>query len=48
MWLNGEKEDTLHLNETDGLSDSQGLYAEAQYALFRHWYENWSAEQNFA
>ena len=48
MVLNGDKEYTLHFNETDALSDSQRRYAEAQYTLFRHWYENWSAEQNFA
>ena len=48
MVLNGDKEYTLHFNETDALSDSQRRYAENQYALFRHWYENWSAEQNFA
>ena len=48
MVLNGDKEYTLHFNETDALSDSQRRYAEKQYSLFRHWYENWSAEQNFA
>lgn len=48
MVLNGDKEYTLHFNESDVLSDSQRRYAEKQYSLFRHWYENWSAEQNFA
>jgi 4-hydroxy-tetrahydrodipicolinate synthase len=27
------------------LSDAQRHYAEQQYALFRQWYANWSAEQ---
>ena len=48
MVLNGDKEYTLHFNETDALSDAQRRYAENQYALFRQWYEQWSAEQNFA
>ena len=38
MVLNGDKEYTLHFNETDVLSDSQRRYAEKQYSLFRHWY----------
>jgi 4-hydroxy-tetrahydrodipicolinate synthase len=42
MVLNGDKEYTLHFNETDALSDSQRRYAETQYALFRSWYANWS------
>ncbi|WP_018150854.1 dihydrodipicolinate synthase family protein [Leeia oryzae] len=48
MVLNGDKEYTLHFNETDVLTDSQRRYAEAQYSLFREWYKNWSAEQNIA
>lgn len=48
MVLNGDTEYTLHFNETDVLSDSQRRYAETQYALFREWYKNWSAEQNVA
>ncbi len=48
MVLNGDKEYTLHFNETDALSDAQRRYAENQYALFRQWYANWSAEQNVA
>jgi 4-hydroxy-tetrahydrodipicolinate synthase len=44
MVLNGDKEYTLHFNETDALSDSQRRYAETQYALFRGWYANWSKE----
>jgi len=48
MVLNGDKEYTLHFNETDALSDAQRRYAENQYALFRQWYEQWSAEQDFA
>ena len=44
MVLNGDKEYTLHFNETDVLSASQRRYAETQYALFRNWYANWSKE----
>ena len=44
MVLNGDKEYTLHFNETDALSDSQRRYAETQYALFRSWYANWSQD----
>ncbi|MBP4975883.1 dihydrodipicolinate synthase family protein [Acinetobacter baumannii] len=42
--LNGDKEYTLHFNETDALSESQRKYVETQYELFRTWYRNWSAE----
>ncbi|RQR72042.1 MULTISPECIES: dihydrodipicolinate synthase family protein [unclassified Burkholderia] len=42
MVLNGDKEYTLHFNETDALSEAQRNYAEAQYTLFRNWYANWS------
>ncbi|PYB85295.1 MULTISPECIES: dihydrodipicolinate synthase family protein [Pseudomonas] len=48
MVLNGDSEYRLHFNETDALSDAQRNYAEQQYALFRSWYANWSAEQNQA
>ena len=48
MVLNGDKEYTLHFNETDVLSDAQRHYAENQYNLFRQWYASWSAEQNLA
>lgn len=48
MVLNGDSEYRLHFNETDALSDAQRHYAETQYALFRQWYANWSAEQNVA
>ncbi|HAV5324085.1 dihydrodipicolinate synthase family protein [Acinetobacter baumannii] len=44
MVLNGDKEYTLHFNETDALSESQRKYVETQYELFRTWYCNWSAE----
>lgn len=44
MVLNGDKEYTLHFNETDVLSESQRKYVETQYELFRTWYRNWSAE----
>lgn len=43
MVLNGDKEYTLHFNETDALSESQRKYVETQYTLFRTWYSNWSA-----
>lgn len=43
MVLNGEEAYRLHFNETDALSESQRLYAEAQYALFKRWYADWSA-----
>lgn len=48
MVLNGDREYSLHFNETDALTDAQRHYAEQQYALFRTWYANWSAEQNLA
>src|SRR5476649_1021175 len=48
MVLNGDHGYALHFNETDVLSDAQRHYAEHQYALFRQWYANWSAEQNLA
>ncbi|MGP2453072.1 dihydrodipicolinate synthase family protein [Acinetobacter baumannii] len=44
MVLNGDKEYTLHFNETDALSESQCKYVETQYELFRTWYRNWSVE----
>ncbi|GAB7532957.1 dihydrodipicolinate synthase family protein [Pseudomonas sp. 3A(2025)] len=47
MVLNGDLEYTLHFNETDTLSKAQRGYAEQQYTLFRHWYAQWSAEQDF-
>ncbi len=43
MVLNGEEEYRRHFNETDALSDAQRNYVEAQYALFRAWYAEWSA-----
>jgi len=48
MVLNGDQAYSLHFNDTDVLSDAQRRYAENQYALFRQWYEIWSAEQNVA
>jgi 4-hydroxy-tetrahydrodipicolinate synthase len=42
--LNGQKEYTLHFNETDVLTDAQRNYAENQYQLFRTWYAAWSKE----
>lgn len=43
MVLNGDEDFRLHFNETDRLSESQRRYIEAQYALFRAWYADWSA-----
>jgi 4-hydroxy-tetrahydrodipicolinate synthase len=48
MVLNGDKGYDLHFNATDVLSDAQRRYAEQQFALFRQWYANWSAEQHCA
>lgn len=48
MVLNGEQEYRLHFNETDVLGEAQRRYAEAQYALFRQWYTDWSAQQKAA
>lgn len=48
MVLNGDREYTLHFNETDALTDAQRNYAEQQYTLFRTWYANWSAEHDLA
>lgn len=45
MVLNGEEEYRLHFNETDSLSESQRHYAEAQYALFRRWFDDWVAQE---
>ncbi|PTM93405.1 dihydrodipicolinate synthase family protein [Mycoplana dimorpha] len=42
MVLKGDKEYTLHFNETDALSESQRGYVEAQLKLFDTWYADWS------
>ncbi|MDI7862763.1 dihydrodipicolinate synthase family protein [Rhizobiaceae bacterium n13] len=42
MVLKGDKEYTLHFNETDELTDSQRGYVEAQFKLFNTWYAEWS------
>jgi 1-pyrroline-4-hydroxy-2-carboxylate deaminase len=42
MVQKGDKEYTLHFNETDALSDSQRGYVEAQLRLFDTWYAEWS------
>lgn len=42
MVLKGDKEYTLHFNETDELSESQRGYVEAQLKLFDTWYAEWS------
>lgn len=45
MVLNGDEEYRLHFNETDALSDAQRNYAEAQYALFRAWFADWTKRE---
>lgn len=42
MVLQGDAEYTHHFNPTDALTDSQRRYAEAQFALFRGWYADWT------
>jgi 4-hydroxy-tetrahydrodipicolinate synthase len=44
MVLNGDSAYALHFNESDVLSDAQRRYVETQYALFREWYAQWSAQ----
>jgi 1-pyrroline-4-hydroxy-2-carboxylate deaminase len=44
LTLLGEREYTLHFNETDALSPAQAQYAKAQLALFQSWYAAWSRE----
>lgn len=44
MVLQGEGEYALHFNPDDALTDSQRGYAEAQFALFRAWYADWSRD----
>lgn len=44
MVLNGDLEYSLHFNESDVLGDSQRHYIEVQYALFKTWYKNWTAQ----
>ncbi|MCT9000509.1 dihydrodipicolinate synthase family protein [Chelativorans intermedius] len=46
MVLNGDGEYALHFNETDALTNAQRNYIEAQYALFRDWYADWSARSD--
>jgi len=42
LFLLGEKEYELHINETDELTPSQRGYVEAQLRLFQTWYGQWS------
>lgn len=44
MVLQGNPEYELNFNEDDALSGSQRSYAEAQLALFKRWYGDWSAQ----
>ncbi|MGM8851156.1 dihydrodipicolinate synthase family protein [Salinicola halophyticus] len=48
MVLNGDSAYELHFNESDTLSDAQRRYVETQYALFREWYAQWSAQLDAA
>jgi len=48
MVLNGDSAYELHFNESDVLSDAQRRYVETQYALFREWYAQWSAQLDVA
>ncbi|MEW5420983.1 dihydrodipicolinate synthase family protein [Amorphus sp. 3PC139-8] len=41
MVLTGNEEYRLHFNETDALSETQRAFAEAQFKLFRTWYDAW-------
>ena len=45
MVLTGAEEYRLHFNETDALSEAQRHYAEAQYALFRAWFDDWAGKE---
>ncbi len=42
MVVNGDKEYTLHFNETDALTESQRGFVEAHLRLFKNWYAEWS------
>ncbi|OCJ07937.1 dihydrodipicolinate synthase family protein [Rhizobium sp. AC44/96] len=42
MVLKGDKEYTLHFNETDALTESQRGYVDTQFNLFNTWYATWS------
>ena len=39
--LLGDSDYEHHFNESDGLSESQSRYAEAQLKLFQKWWDNW-------
>jgi dihydrodipicolinate synthase/N-acetylneuraminate lyase len=45
MVLAGDKNYSLHFNETDQLSEAQRRYAEAQYHLFRNWFDDWVKDE---
>ncbi|XDZ66038.1 dihydrodipicolinate synthase family protein [Alphaproteobacteria bacterium LSUCC0684] len=45
MVVSGDENYSLHFNETDQLTDAQRNYAEAQYHLFRRWFDNWVKEE---
>ena len=45
MVLQGDDEYALQFNPTDALGPSQRSHAEAQFALFRSWYADWSARE---
>jgi len=44
MVLTGDNAYELHFNESDALTDAQRNYLDAQYALFRSWYADWSRQ----
>ena len=45
MTLEGHAEYALHFNATDTLTLSQQHYARDQLALFKNWYQSWSASK---
>ena len=48
MVLTGDEEYRLHFNETDALTASQRHYIDAQYALFRTWFDDWADREGLA
>lgn len=44
MVLQGDAEYALHFNATDELTPSQRVWAETQFAQFKAWYADWSAQ----
>ncbi len=48
MVLEGNPEYEHHFNPTDRLSNSQREFLQAQWTLFRKWWDNWPGKQNVA